>query len=41
MVLKIKKKYSNKDKFEFCTSLNTIKFLLLFITPWIIAIVLG
>jgi len=40
-VLKIKNKFGNRDKAEFCTSQNTIKFLLIFLIPWIIAIILG
>lgn len=38
---RIKDKYSNKDKTEFCTPRNTMKFLLIFLIPWIIAITLG
>lgn len=38
---RIKNKYGNKDKAEFCTSQNTIKLLLIFSIPWIIAITLG
>jgi hypothetical protein len=38
---RIKKKYKNKSKVEFCTSQNTMKFLLIFLIPWIITIVLG
>jgi len=37
----IKKKYNNKSKLEFCTSKNTMKFLLIFLIPWVIAITLG
>ena len=40
-VLRIKNKYGNRDKEEFCTSQNTIKFLLIFSIPWVIAIILG
>lgn len=38
---RIKNKYGNRDKVEFCTSKNTIKLLLVFSIPWIIAIILG
>jgi len=40
-VFRIKNKYGNRDKAEFCTTQNTIKLLLIFSIPWIIAIVLG
>ena len=40
-VLRIKNKYGNRDKEEFCTSKNTIKLLLVFSIPWIIVIALG
>ena len=38
---RIKLKYGNKSKVEFCTPMNSVKVLLIHFTPWIIAIILG
>jgi hypothetical protein len=37
----IKKKFHNKNKKEFATSANVLKFLLIFVIPWIIVIIFG